>query len=222
MKHLFEYSIGDTFYIGQNEFIVLNDYGGVGGRYAVIAKNFYDQDTIFGETNNWENSPIRNELLVRYCSEELERYISPHNIIPMVRPLRSLDGLNDYNECIDRVSLLTAFEYATYHEVLGLNSDYPSLWWLITPTSTPSNGYSHSVCCVDSCGILGWGDCGYSRGVRPFFNLESYTLVSNEPWDTTDESQILNNNVGDIEIDITEFEKGLKNLMGGDFIDDIS
>jgi len=95
----------------------------------------------------------------------------------MDRDLISLDGLDDYGACTDKVSLLTAAEYAKYHKILGLKSNYPDWWWLITPASTPSNDYARCVCVVISCGFLRWGVCVYSFGVRPFLNLESSIMV---------------------------------------------
>ena len=79
---------------------------------------------------------------------------------------------------IYKISLLSASEYAKYHKILGLKSNYPDWWWTITPASTPSNDYSRYVCFVLSYGILGWGGCGCCRGVRPFLNLEPSILVS--------------------------------------------
>ena len=109
--------------------------------------------------------------------KKIAAIIGENNIISMDRDLTSLDGLDDYGTCTDKVSLLTAAEYAKYHKILGLKSNYPDWWWLITPASTPSNNYARCVCYVNSYGILGWGGCGYTSGVRPFLNLESSISV---------------------------------------------
>ncbi len=46
----------------------------------------------------------------------------------MRRDLTSLDGLDDYGVCIDKVSMLTAAEYAKYHKILGVKSKYDCFW----------------------------------------------------------------------------------------------
>lgn len=104
--------------------------------------------------------------------------VGASNIISMERDLTSLDGLDDYGTCDDKISLLSASEYAKYHKILGLKSNYPDWWWTITPVSTPSNVYTRNVCYVFSNGILSWSDCGCCGGVRPFLNLEPSILVS--------------------------------------------
>lgn len=164
---------GDEFKLGDEVFIVL-EHTNNGTR--VISKEFAYSDVKFGECSDWRKSPIRNLLGQEYY-KKICGIIGKDNIIPMERDLTSLDGLDDYGSCIDVVSLLTATEYAKYHKILGLKSNYPDWWWLITPASTPSNDYSRNVCYVLSSGILGWVDWHYCIGVRPFLSLESSILV---------------------------------------------
>lgn len=157
-------------------FIVLEklDNGGV----FVIAESFMEGSVKFGSNSNWKESDIRTKLNSGSIYKRMVELFGEENIREMTRDLTSLDGLDDYGTCVDRVSLLTASEYAKYHKILGLNSNYPDWWWLITPASTPSNGYSGCVCCVGSDGVLGWRGFDSSRGVRPVLTLESSTLVS--------------------------------------------
>ena len=112
--------------------------------------------------------------------EDIKEYFSNdlNNIKLMKRDLLSMDGLDDYGECEDKISLLTMDEYRKYHKILGVNKKYNDWWWTITPASTPQNGYSRGVCCVDSSGVLYWCGCGYCFGVRPFLTLDSSVLVS--------------------------------------------
>lgn len=116
-------------------------------------------------------------MLNKEYFKKIAAIIGENNIISMDRDLTSLDGLDDYGTCTDKVSLLTATEYAKYHKILGLKSNYPDWWWLITPASTPSNDYARDVCGVCSYGVLDWGGCGCAGGVRPFLNLESSISV---------------------------------------------
>lgn len=165
---------GDEFKLGDEAFIVL-EHAENGTR--VITKEFAYSDVEFGNCNNWSISPIRVKLGQEYYPKICE-IAGKDSIVPMKRDLTSLDGLDDYDFCIDVVSSLTASEYAKYHKILGLKSNYHDYWWTITPASTLSNGCSRSVCCVGSSGILDWCGCGYCRGVRPFLNLEPSILVS--------------------------------------------
>ena len=163
----------DEFRLGDEVFIVLEQ---TDNGTRVISKEFAYNDVKFGDNSNWNVSPIRRMLNNEYF-KKIAAIIGEKNILSMDRDLTSLDGLDDYGTCTDKVSLLTSAEYAKYHKILGLKSNYPDWWWLITPASTPSNDYSRGVCCVGSGGVLGWGGCDCTRGVRPFLNLESSISV---------------------------------------------
>lgn len=164
----------DEFKIGDEVFIVLeqSDNG-----TKVISKEFAYTNKAFGDCSDWKKSPIRTLLNGDYYNK-IAKLVGASNIISMERDLTSLDGLDDYGTCNDKISLLSASEYAKYHKILGLKSNYPDWWWTITPASTPSNDYSRHVCYVCSSGILGWRGCDYCYGVRPFLNLEPSILIS--------------------------------------------
>lgn len=163
----------EEFKIGDEVFIVLEQ---TSNGTRVISKKFVYEKMEFGDNSCWKSSPIRTKLNKEYF-RQIADIIGEENILTMVRDLTSLDGLDDYGACIDRVSLLTADEYAKYHKILGLKTNYPKWWWLITPTSTPSNDYSCGVCCVISGGFICWRGCSFAFGVRPVLNLKSSILV---------------------------------------------
>ena len=164
----------DEFKLGEEVFIVLEQ---TDNGTKVISKEFAYNYMKFGENSDWKVSPIRNLLNNDYF-KKIADIVGENNILPMERDLTSLDGLDDYGACTDKISLLTAAEYAKFHKILGVKSNYPDWWWLITAASTPSNDYARDVCCVDSGGILYWLDCDYSDGVRPFCILNSSILAS--------------------------------------------
>ena len=163
----------DEFKIGDEVFIVLEQ---TENGTRVIAKEFAYCDVKFGDNSDWKVSPIRKTLNNEYF-KKIAAIIGEKNILTMDRDLTSLDGLDDYGTCTDKVSLLTSAEYAKYHKIIGLKSDYPDWWYLITPASTPSNDYDRSVCAVSSSGIFCWGGCICSYSVRPFLTLESSISV---------------------------------------------
>lgn len=164
----------DEFKIGDEVFIVLeqSDNG-----TKVVSKEFAYTNKAFGDCSDWKKSPIRTLLNGDYYNK-IAKLVGASNIISMERDLTSLDGLDDYGTCNDKISLLSASEYAKYHKILGFKFKYTDCWWTITSASTPSNDYSRGVCFVNSYGILGWNDCGCCIGVRPFLNLEPSILVS--------------------------------------------
>lgn len=169
---------GDTFFQKGEEFIVLDKLPN--GDMFVIKSEFLPDRYEFGDNNDWRVSPIRTSMNSGEIYQHMCELFGAENIIDMHRDLTSLDGLDDYGTCIDKVSMLTAAEYAKYHKILGVMSEYECSWLTITPFSTPSNDYSGGVCCVSSDGILRWRGCGWGRAVRPVLTLSSSTLVDTE------------------------------------------
>ena len=166
---------GEKFMLGDEKFVVLEQ---ADGGAKVISDKFAFENTPFGDSSNWVKSILRNDKLNDEYYKKIAKIVGADNIIPMERDLTSLDGLDDYGTCVDNISMLTAEEYRKYHKILGLKSNYPDWWWLITTVSTPSYDYARGVCCVSSNGFLNWDDCGYCSGVRPFFNLKSSIFVN--------------------------------------------
>lgn len=162
----------DEFKIGNEVFIVLKQNG---DRTEVISKEFAYNHT-FGGNSCWKVSNIRTLLNDVYYNK-IVKLVGENNIIIMKRDLTSLDGLDDYGICYDRISLLSVSEYAKYHKILGLNSDYSDWWCLITPTSAPSNKFRHDICYVDDEGKVVSFGCNRFCGVRPFFTLTSSIMV---------------------------------------------
>lgn len=169
-------SPGNTFFKNGEKFIVLDKMPS--GEILVIKSELLSNYHEFGKNNDWRESPIRSKMNSGEIYQHMCELFGSENIHDMHRDLTSLDGLDDYGVCIDKVSMLTAAEYAKYHKILGVKSNYDCSWLTITPFSTPSNDYTGSVCCVDSDGILNWNGCGWGDGVRPFLMLDSSTLVS--------------------------------------------
>lgn len=159
--------VGGTFFIGEEEFIVLEHHA---THTKVITSGFPYAHQRFGDNSNWAKSDIRKLLNGEYCSK-IEALVGKENIGHIRSDLTSLDGLDDYDHCIDKITLLSASDYAKYHKILGIKSNYPVWWWLLTPASTPSNEYSHDVCDIDSSGFMGWNSSTEESGVRPVMNL---------------------------------------------------
>lgn len=157
--------------IGGMEYIVLASFRD--GTSAVITKNFVETSEFDSSSANWATSSLREWLHDSFYME-LARIVGRENIIQTRRNLISLDGLTNYGEVYDSVSLLTAHEYAMYRKVLGEDTRYGDWWWLLTPWSPVQ--YSRCVCCADSDGTVSCSDCGDRNGVRPFCILNSSIL----------------------------------------------
>lgn len=174
-KQLSELKPGEVFKANNVEYIVLGQYGDV---TEVLRKELLETKMKFNpESNNWKESEIRKYLNREYIKELTEAF-GEGNIATYYIDLLSLDGLDDYGTCGDKVSLLTVDQYRKYRKILGKNMD--SWWWLITPWSTPSGCSSGNICCVCSDGRVSCYWCGNAGSVRPFFALDSTILVSCE------------------------------------------
>lgn len=164
----------DEFKIGDDMFIVLEQ---TENGTKVISKEFAYTNKVFGNCSDWKKSPVRTLLNGDYYNK-IAKLVGASNIISMERDLTSLDGLDDYGTCNDKISLLSVSEYVKYHKILGFKFKYTDCWWTITSASAPCNGYTLSVCYVRPSGVLDWHGCDYCDGVRPFLNLKSSILVS--------------------------------------------
>lgn len=166
---LLSFDKGDIFNVDDVDYIVLEQLNG--NQTAVIRKELLEDEKDFDpDNNNWNTSSIQKFLNNDYL-EEIEKAFGKDRIVEHVVDLLSLDGLDDYGESTNKVSLLTIDQYRKYRKVLGSNLD--RWWWLITPNSTPSGCGSRCVLCVDSDGYVDYYGCDYGMGVRPFFILQS-------------------------------------------------
>lgn len=171
---LADFSPGDKINIAGYNFIVLDRDDQ--GTFLILEDILHVRKFDFG-SNNWIGSDLRVWLYSCDLYNKLKNELDINALLGMTRDLTSMDGLTDYGSIQDYISLLTFDEYRKYHTILGLNPNYSDWWWLLTPTSTPSNGYSRGVCCVYGNGIPGWNDCSYDFGVRPVLKLKSSILV---------------------------------------------
>lgn len=167
--------IGDTFELAGLTWKILDitDKG-----YMCLADRLEESMEFDSDSNDWRSSDLRKYLNGDFLGE-LSEAIGEYNIIPFQRDLFSLDGQTEYGICEDRVSLLTVDEYRKYRKLIPNTDNY--WWWLITPWSTPCNGYKTSVTVVSSSGNGGYscGDCD-GGGVRPVCIFSSAIFESEE------------------------------------------
>lgn len=160
--------IGETFKIGDEEWIVLEQSGDT---TAVLKKDLLLVKFKFDDTtNNFSKSYINHFLNVHY-KEKLQKLVGD-NLCEHTVDLTADDGLKDYKKCKAYVSLLTCEQYRKYTDIM-LKYNPKQWWWLATAYSTHTRGYSVSVRCVDYGGTLHGCFCDNRSGVRPFCILKS-------------------------------------------------
>lgn len=140
-----------------------------GNRIYYLMDGYYMKSQ-FGNNNNYTYSNIREKLnnsdLVKKLKEELG-----DKLIPIRTNLLSLDGLDDYGMVEGDILAIPTLDL--YRECRKKISNIDIWWWLATPDSTPSSYGSDDVQYVVSCGGVGYGWCGLSGAVRPFFVVEA-------------------------------------------------
>ena len=124
----------------------------------------------FGKTNNYAESYVRDYLINSELASELKKEFGD-KLIPIELNLTSMDGFKDYGSVEgDILSILNIQLLMKFGENIPL-IDVP--YWLANPNQTSKRGDSRYVQVVRSCGNVGYGDCDYGRGVRPFFIVQS-------------------------------------------------
>lgn len=162
--------VGD---IINDKYIVLEHFAD--GTTAVIRKDLLEDTMEFSDSNNdWRESSVRKYLNNDYL-KEIEKEFGVDNIVGHTTNLFSMDGLDDYGTCRDKVGIFDIDQYRKYRKVLGKNMD--SWWWLLTPDSTPSGWSARYVRYVGNGGGVNCRDCDYSGSVRPFCILKSSIFV---------------------------------------------
>lgn len=163
---------GDTFKIGDHEFIALEH---VGAATAVIRKDLLSEKMAFGKNNNYNGSDV--DTRCNAFAVEIACIIGEDNILLHTVDLTSDDGLKDYGMVERYASLLTADRYRQYVEILD-KFPIKAYWLLATAYSTPKHDDAAWVKCVPPSGNI---DADYyfsDNGVRPFCILKSHIFVS--------------------------------------------
>lgn len=160
-QHMEKPEIGKTIEIAGMEWMILKKTEK--GYFAVL--NGFDgkERTFDSDSNNWIESDLRKELNDSFLKKITEE-LGEDAVVEFDRDLLSLDGQTEYGHCEDKISLLTVDEYRKYRKLLPNTNDW---WWLITPWSTPANGYISTLTVVSPSGNVDGNDCNGSGGVRP-------------------------------------------------------
>ena len=160
-KHIGTPQIGKAIELAGMKWLILDK---IEKGYFAILNGFDGKEKTFdSDSNNWVSSKLRNELNTRFLKKITDEF-GEDAVIEFDRDLLSLDGQTEYGHCKDKISILTVDEYRKYRKFFP-NMD--KWWWLLTPWSTPANGYSTTNTVVSPSGLIVSCSCYYVFGVRP-------------------------------------------------------
>lgn len=160
-KHIGKPEIGKAIELAGMEWLILDK---TEKGYFAILNGFDGKERTFDSaSNNWISSKLRNELNTRFLKKITDEF-GEDAVIEFDRDLLSLDGQTEYGHCKDKISILTMDEYRKYRKFLPNMGKW---WWLLTPWSTPANGYSTTNAVVSPLGFFSGYFCSYEYGVRP-------------------------------------------------------
>jgi hypothetical protein len=173
---LSELQPGETFKIGEHDFIVL-EQNGCSGTTNVISKGFMSEDIVFDDdTKDYNNSNLK-KIIEENIQPAIEAGVGVGNIIEQVVSLTSVDMQGEFKPCYCKVRPITFDEARKYNNLL-VNKDLDDWWWTCTPWSTKRNDCEYSVTVVSPSGDVSDYYCRSSGGVRPFCILKSNIFVS--------------------------------------------
>lgn len=167
---------GDTFKIGDHDFIVLfqDDFTKT---TRVISKGFMAENIEFDEdTRDYSKSNLR-KVIEEDIQPIIEAEVGAENIVEDSVDLTSVDMQHEFESCTCKVRPITFDEARKYNDLL-VNNELNDWWWTCTPWSTAERGWKYSIAVVASSGDVDRGLCNGGRGVRPFCILKSNIFVS--------------------------------------------
>lgn len=166
---------GDTFKVGDVEFIKFPDMGGV---TPVVARNIVFVSR-FGDNNDLRESDVLKKLEAEFLPKIIQA-VGADTLCTVKTDLTALDGLKPYGEMESLVSLPTLDFYRANVEIFDKHK-VGSWWWLATPESAQPHERPDWILCVAPSGYVGRDSCGYySNGVRPFLCFVSSIFESSE------------------------------------------
>lgn len=172
---------GETFMIGEHEFIVLEQIYGIGGRdfdaTSAISKDFMLENVAFdSDTRNYLISDLRDKIEEKILPI-IEKEVGAENIVENICYLRSVCGEDEFGMSMSKVRPMTFDEVRKYHKFIP-NEDLDDWWWTCTPWGSDKNGNARTIAAVSPSGDFNFDYCINCSGVRPFCILKSDIFVS--------------------------------------------
>lgn len=170
---LSEIPVGETFKIGDVEFIKFTEEGGTA---VAVARNCVFKSE-FGNDNHLKESTVLKRLHKEFLPKIIEA-VGVENICDTTTDLTTLDGLKPYGNLTSKVTLP---EYDFYRENVEIFDKYPVdyYWWTATPESAKPHDEPKWIVCVSPSGCIDNNYYYYGNGgVRPFLRFVSSIFVS--------------------------------------------
>ena len=165
---------GETFCIGEDDYIVLEQHE---GKTKVISKDFIAEDRKFADdTVNYKTSGLR-KCIEAEIQPTIENEVGAENLVEHRVSLETVDGQNDYGELTCKVRPITFDEARKYNNLI-VNNDLDDWWWTCTAWTSPNREYNRSMAVALPSGNFNYYSCYYSLGVRPVCILKSNIFVS--------------------------------------------
>lgn len=165
---------GETFCIGKNDYIVLEQHE---GKTKVISKDFIAEDRKFADdTADYKTSGLR-KCIEDEIQPTIENEVGAENLVEHAVSLTTVDSQNDYGELTCKVRPIT-FDEARQYNNLIVNNDLDDWWWTCTAWTSPNREYNRSIAVVLPSGNVLNNYCVYCLGVRPVCILKSNIFVS--------------------------------------------
>lgn len=165
---------GETFYIGENGYIVLKHHE---GKTKVISRNFIAEDRKFADdTADYKTSGLRKYIEAE-IQPTIENEVGAENLVEHRVSLETVDGQDNYGELTCKVRPIT-FDEARQYNNLIVNNDLDDWWWTCTAWTSPNREYNRSIAVVLPSGCFNYDICCDSLGVRPVCILKSNIFVS--------------------------------------------
>lgn len=165
---------GETFCIGENDYIVLEQHE---GKTKVISKNFIAEDREFAnDTADYKTSGLRKYIEAE-IQPTIENEVGAENLVEHRVSLETVDRQDDYGELTCKVRPITFDEARKYNNLI-VNNDLNDWWWTCTAWTSPNREYNRSMAVVLPSGRFNGDICDSCYGVRPVCILKSDIFVS--------------------------------------------
>lgn len=165
---------GETFCIGENDYIVLEQHE---GKTKVISKDFITEDRKFADdTADYKTSGLRKYIEAE-IQPTIENEVGAENLVEHRVSLETVDGQDNCGELTCKVRPITFDEARKYNNLI-VNKNLNDWWWTCTAWTSPNREYNRSMAVVLPSGCFGNCLCDDCLGVRPVCILKSNIFVS--------------------------------------------
>lgn len=171
---LSELNPGDTFKVGEHDFIVLEQENGT---TKVISKDFMAEDIVFdNNTRDYAKSNLK-KIIENDIQPIIEDELGSDNIVEHTVDLNSVDMQHEFEPCTCKVRPITFDEARKYNDLL-VNKNLDDWWWTCTPWSTAERNWKYAISVVSPSGYVYDCFCRRCRSVRSICILKSNIFVS--------------------------------------------